>query len=272
MELGVQTMSISITENATLGIGLLELTSEKVELLLDTLKGKVPPGILVLYEHGPIFLAAGQDDPFRPVIGGIMETSFRDDLMVWDSATIGFYVTWLSGTRKGVLIAGHMTGEYITDVYQPTYSSQYHIGNMVKWGLGPDADAALIEFDVGISGSPHIWSPNIENMVVGERHYDDMYVGEDIEFTGLTSGIEPCEIKRKGDVGYMRNQVTINYLVQPGDSGSPAYKKYYEPSEKIYTSIAYGVVWGRNPSLNEGYFSPVDGIETQLGYNLNFAG
>ena len=45
-DLGVRVTSLGKTENATIGITILDIDHDKVEIVLDVLKGKVPPGIL----------------------------------------------------------------------------------------------------------------------------------------------------------------------------------------------------------------------------------
>ena len=44
---GVQVISLSRTENATIRIGIEDITLEKVQIVLEILEGRVPPGILV---------------------------------------------------------------------------------------------------------------------------------------------------------------------------------------------------------------------------------
>jgi hypothetical protein len=53
---GVMIWALSVDVNGTLKLGVQDLDKEKVRILLDVMEGKVPPGILVIEEHGPIVL------------------------------------------------------------------------------------------------------------------------------------------------------------------------------------------------------------------------
>lgn len=56
-EKGVYLWSASICTNGTILLGIEEVTHENVEIILDTLKGEVPPGILIIRKEGPIELS-----------------------------------------------------------------------------------------------------------------------------------------------------------------------------------------------------------------------
>jgi len=101
-----------------------------------------------------------------------------------------------------------------------------------------------------------------------------MDLGTVLEMMGKTSGLEYGEITAKGTASHplydtLYNQVEVDWDSASGDSGAPVYEKWWEPSEPIFTSTAYGLIWGG--SAGESYFSPCDGIEADLNENFNFA-
>lgn len=58
---GVHLSSLSITPNGTILLGLEEVTQEQIKTLLLTIKGRVPPGILVVHEYGPVELSGDEE-------------------------------------------------------------------------------------------------------------------------------------------------------------------------------------------------------------------
>lgn len=269
--LGIKILKTAVSESGKIKVGVKDLDREKVNELVKFLENKVPKGVLVIYNMDPIVLT-GQADEHRPVIGGIKETSYSDYTSSWCTATIGFYVTWNSGSNEGVLIAGHASSSTTTDVHQPIRTNK--IGDVEIIGNDDHADIALVEFDGGISGTPNIYCSGISVNVTGEKSYSSITIGDDVEFCGLASGIETCEIDDKGSIyhpeyGTLQQQLTIDYECQLGDSGGPLYQTFYEPSEGIYTARAYGTEWGK--TSGESYCNSIDGIENDLNENLNFA-
>ena len=270
-ELGVRMNTITINELGYIEIGIESINSESVNILNTYLDNEVPSGILVLYEKGLPTLTS-QSSSHRPVIGGILVESYSDVISGWNDSTMGFYVTWNSGSNQGVLIAGHASSDETTDVHQPERTNK--IGDVHTIGNEDYADVALVELDGGISGSPEIYSVGIDCIVTGEKSYNDVLKGDDVELCGITSGIETCEIEDKSNVrhpiyGILSLQLILDYETLEGDSGGPLYQKFYEPSEEIYTATAYGTVWGKDPGI--GYANSITGIEDDLGVNLDFA-
>ena len=269
---GVEIKSIAVSESGKIKVGVKNLKENKVSTLLSLLELKVPKGALVLYPMGDIGLTS-QEESHRPVIGGIMITAYSDELESWRDSTIGFYVTWDSPKKYGVLIAAHASSSSTTTVYQ-VYPDK--IGDTEIMGGTSDADVTLVEFDSGISGDPEIYSVGITNNVVGDKSYSSVLIGDDVELCGITSGIETCEIDAKGPIehpyyDWLDEQLTVDYETSGGDSGAPLYQKFYEPNPGIYTSIAYGVIWGHNASSHVAYAGSIDAIEDELGETFNFA-
>jgi len=273
-ELGVDVTKAYITTNGTIALGVRDLTTNKIDILLKHLENKVPAGILVIYEwQGDVKYCSTQFESNRPVLAGVREYSYADVTMQYLNATTCFYVEWQSGTYEGILIAGHATGTY-NDVDQIKGDT---IGTTIACEMAPGyADVALVQLDNGISGTPKIWSSSNNKRVYGELYLDDFYEGQELEWTGVTSGIITCEIQeieiavRDQQNNYLYDQVAVDTTAQGGDSGAPIYEIWWEPSIQEYTCFAAGIIWGSVPG--ESYFSPIDGIESELGYNLDFDG
>jgi len=273
-EQGVEITKAYITTNGTIALGIRDLTTNKIGLLLKHLENKVPAGILVIYKwQGETKYCSTQLESNRPVVAGVREYSYADVTMQYLNATTCFYVEWQSGTYEGVLIAGHATGTY-NDVDQIKEDT---MGTTIACEMAPGyADVALVQFDNGISGTPKIWSSSNNKRIYGELYLDDFYEGQELEWTGVTSGIKTCEIQeieiavRDQQNNYLYDQVAVDTTTQGGDSGAPIYEIWWEPSIQEYTCFAAGIIWGSVPG--ESYFSPIDGIESELGYNLDFDG
>ena len=271
---GVKVLWVGISENATISLGLKEIAEEKLEILYATLKDKVPKGILIIYAQEPFELYS-QSSHQDPQVAGVNAISYSDDASTYVGSTTGFYVTWDSGTKEGLLASGHCTSTTTDDYYQPDASQgSYKVGDCVDRGTGSYSDSALIELDNDEPGVPQVWTSSNDNNVTGEENYSDMDLGTVLEMMGKTSGLEYGEITAKGTASHplydtLYNQVEVDWDSASGDSGAPVYEKWWEPSEQIFTSTAYGLIWGG--SAGESYFSPCDGIEADLNENFNFA-
>lgn len=103
--------------------------------------------------------------------------------------------------------------------------------------------------------------------------YAAMTLGEPVESQGYAGGARSGDILYKGTVVHdlwqqdMYGQVIYDALILLGDSGGPVYTETW--NEGKYEVTAYGINWGRNTEDEWTVFSPVSGIEIELG-SLDF--
>jgi hypothetical protein len=278
-EKGVVVNWIGINENSTISVGLESIDEEKINLLLNELETSVPKGLLTIYPIGKITLYS-QSDPFDDAFGGIKMTSYSAYFEEWGATTIGFYVTWSSGAKQGILFSGHAASMETTarkKVYQPTKSAEYYIADTKGITDGTYSDSAYAKLVSGKTGRPNIWSSGVDKNVTGQTNYSNQALGADVEATGRTSGVEIGNITDKGTVtnhpvwGTIYEQVLTDIQMSGGDSGAPVYAIYWEPEPRIYTCSAYGIVSGGVGDPEYMFYSPVDGCETDLGKDFDFA-
>jgi hypothetical protein len=268
---GVRIISVSITVNATILLGIEHLKENLIPTIEDVKSSlpEVPPGALVLIEK-EMNKVTGFEGEFRPVIGGLRESPPSPG----GGGTLGFYVTWDNGERRGVLTAGHCIVNINDPMYQPSDGQTNRIGVAVaKMSYFGFSDGGLIELDSDVGYSSRIYSLGILNKVVGRTHYDFMQEGDPLEFCGATSGIGTGVILEKypytwypGMFYLLFNQVELSCPCWSGDSGAPVYSKVFDTQTGTYRSIAYGIVWGGNMTL----FSPIDGIERDFGITFDY--
>ncbi len=98
-----------------------------------------------------------------------------------------------------------------------------------------------------------------------------MQIGEVVEMMGATSGYLSGEILsiqtiRHQNGHYLQDQLVLDFEAHLGDSGSPIYR-----SGVYDLCVAYGIEWGILYNGGLTYASTIDGIESDLGLDLNFA-
>ena len=179
------------------------------------------------------------------------------------------------GTVSGFIIAGH-AGAPGTPVYQPTISPVNYLNDVSIRSSRPKAysDAAWAPFtDV----APYIYSESSVteyDYVIGVKYSTQINVGEPVCISGAASGTSCGPVLRKGvtvevydpiarQIYWLLNQVAANYTAIPGDSGAPIFQvvrvvKPDYPKEVVILGIHVG-------GKPEEYFSPIDGIERDLG-------
>ena len=102
-----------------------------------------------------------------------------------------------------------------------------------------------------------------------------MILGETIEGQGYVSGSISGDITQKGTTYHdewdqdMYGQVRYDDVIVDGDSGGPVYIESWNQGNYRYEVTAYGVNWGVNSVWGWSVFSPVNGIEIQVG-SLDF--
>jgi len=268
LEDGIIVTKLSITVNSTIGIGLNSLTRTNIDYTLSQLSTKVPPGILEFYEDPLAAPELSQVDIHRPLIGGLNVGRSSTGGTGWGS--IGFYVTWNDGNNHGFLTNGHVAVESSSDFYQPnTTIAGNKIGETVEinWQAWTDSDSALVELDEGIFGGPEIWSTSTPDQVKGRVNYGAIELEDEVTKVGARTGVTSGIVTFKGLVyqtglGYLYNQVEADYDSNKGDSGGAVYTVR---SGEVY---ACGVHWGSNNVTGRRFFSALDKIEEDLGFNV----
>ncbi|MCX6641906.1 MAG: hypothetical protein NTV15_00765 [Candidatus Bathyarchaeota archaeon] len=259
-------------------VGIQFLTKEKADTLKSIMAGKIPFGILCVYDAGAAtYEAYSRTTHNDPTIAGLKETSHAP--AGWGWASTGFCVTWsVSGvTHRGVLIAGHAINipDSATNykVYQPTVLTSYQIGNGgFPLVLTNRADVALVEMLAGQNISKKIYSTWDDIRVASTGDYAYQTVGDIIEGSGVASGTQASTIRHKQNLpswgypctGGLLNQLLIDPVFTFGDSGCPIYTKTYV--NPYWNAEARGMLEGYiGAPTNHDVYCPIDGINAALG-------
>ncbi|WP_153015889.1 S1 family peptidase [Methanofollis ethanolicus] len=198
-------------------------------------------------------------DRIRPLIGGMqIQTLLGSDIA---SSTLGWAAQTSSGTR-GYVISAHCSDGSGETVYQPTTGSSNACGSVGAdpgWPYSSSyADAAWVPYS---NVAAKIHSQGVDQSVKG--HYDP-WPGLTVFKSGRTTGTTSGSVQRKDIVfypstqRYLYDQYFASYTAEPGDSGSPVYHV-----ESDHDRIIVGILSGS--FCGEEYFSPVSGVETELG-------
>ncbi len=270
----IKITSIITTVNGTLALGIENINSNKIQEIKNILSSEIPMGIIELYNRAPAEFEASQTDLHRPLLDGL-QINFQNYTGYWFYGTFGFVVSWDNGTQHGFLTAAHNMMFSGNDAYQGGTTSSYKIGDTIDMNMGPYSDSALVEFDTEIQGNPHLWDSTVYKEITGRRDYNILYVGQTVYHLGAETGLTSGQITGKGDAyngeyGDLYQQVYTDYNHEKGDSGGPVWLEFWLSGEKHYWGC--GIHWGKDPDTDEGIFSPLDGIEDNLGYEVEITG
>jgi len=260
IKLGIPWVSLGITENATILLGLENITPCYVETIHNLITNKVQAQLL------------SQTDKIRPLVAGIKIQSIEDIYLA--TSTLNFLGK--TGTQEGAIVAGHASDNG-TGVWQPTLNDTNRIGTTtLNVGAYRYSDAAWVPLDQGVDGENLIYSSSYNLWVLGQVDYSGQYVGEIVESLGLTSGYRYGYIQEKdaqhshAKYTTLYNQIQANFSSASGDSGSPVYQQYYEMG--LHTADAFGILWGGGDQSGWTIYSPPDGVERDFGFDIDFAG
>lgn len=206
-----------------------------------------------------------RDDHFRPIIGGVQIQQAE----TFASSTLGFAAEDDDG-NEGYVVSGHL-GDGATsiglNIWQPCVSWRlwYMAGEVEQTG-GTYADASWVPYD------------NVEAkiFVSGGQNYEQIS-----PVTGYRDHPDEGDTVFKMGIGYLRmgtvegmkdqigsqthgtlyDQYYASYTSAGGDSGSPVYIYTYHPDGAEREIV--GIHWGS--TLEYAWFSPVSGVETDLG-------
>lgn len=197
-----------------------------------------------------------RDDKWRPVIGGIQVQNVDSGHLF--TSTLGWAAK--KDSTKGFVIAGHLGYNRPTQVsatiYQPTWDPPKPTGDVSDVG-GTYADVAWVPFgDV----SPQVYVSGIGYYI---HFYQDPAVGDDVNMSGITSGLQTGTVVGFADVsgtvhGTLLDQALADYARAGGDSGAPVYI-----AVSGYGRGIVGVHVGLADSY--AYFSQTSGVEKDVG-------
>lgn len=206
-----------------------------------------------------------RDDEFRPLIGGVQIQ--QDETYM--SSTLGFAAEDDDG-NEGYVVAGHL-GEGATSIglgiWQPIAEGSYDIGEVEQTG-GEYADALWVPYD-DVEAMLYICGDDDYEIIRPVTGYIDEPDEDDTVFkSGIATSLTMGTVEGKDDVvghpdfGTLEDQYYADYTSAGGDSGSPVYiyTNHYpnDPEREIV-----GIHWGSTSDY--AYFSPVSGVETDLG-------
>lgn len=262
-EKGVNVRAVGISENGTIQIELDEISDNNKDIFVSQLKSKVPMGLVVLTES-PELEETGQSDPNFPLIAGTEASG----------GTLGFKVSWDDGTKHGFLTAAHVVNDNEL-VSQPSGSN--FVGLTIDRAEGPTSDSALIELGDNSNAVSMIYHNTSDVHVSQKVYYNMQYIGVTVIKTGHASATTSGTINFKGDLdhpsyGWIDDQVRSTARAINGDSGSPVYTMYWDSTDNCYYAHAYGILHTSTAGTGTpSWYSPIDGIETDLGESFDFS-
>ena len=124
------------------------------------------------------------------------------------------------------------------------------------------ADASYVEYN-NVSPQIHIGNGVLEDIY---GYKDDPIAGMIVYKSGCTTGNTGGIVTDVGEIFYhlwdlfLYDQAVATFASEGGDSGSPVYNITSEG-----TRIIVGIHSGNDPDTNDSIFSPVSGIEEELG-------
>lgn len=262
-------------------IGLSSVDDEAINEIESMLKElNIPPGAVVIEKFGKIQLDISRSDRIRPLIGGIQIDNPNYGEFGEGDCTLGFIAT--RNGVSGFVTAGHCGNEN-HPIYQPLYTGDDYT-NLV--GIVTDdqqgsrsSDSMWVEiydssydFEIYNQYDPSNHYPVFSGM---QSQSTGMYVCQGGFETGEACG-EIAEVNvdvTHPEYGTLYDQVLATYNRAGGDSGAPI---YYEPLDSwirdycvdtygVTCQDIYGIHFGYNGTVNRAIYSPISGIETDLG-------
>lgn len=271
---GIPCTAISTGANGTILLEFTDLDNVYIEKTLNLFKDDVPKGVLVFTKVGKDELNA-IDHYQRPLMAGVQCIGRLNETHGMIS-TISWLVTEDGETQEYAIVSGHSIVDGY-EVWQPTASANYYIGDADDIDATRYADCALVPLEPGVTAVSQIYSPI---NVVGQQDRDDQSLGDPIEMMGSQSGHETGEItgfiswKEHEKYGYIFDQVKGDYTAIDGDSGAPIYHDWREDMG-VYNTYAWGLhvattYLGETPLYR--WYSPPDGVEADYNIDVDFSG
>lgn len=244
----------------------------------------IPRQAVLIEQTEPPEFASTLSDRIRPTLGGLKITNGSNGV-----CTMGYNV--LQGGRRGFLINSHCTnvqgGTEGTTFSQPVFSFTNLLGEEV---LDPAyfactsptggqrkcrySDAALAytydyvssKFEVAYAccGGTTI-TTRFAVIGKGPAPVINQFLQKTGYRTGTTGGpvVVTCGNYDVGATFRLLCQSVVNAKVDLGDSGSPV--GYFNGGSASGQATLYGLLWGRNPSNTQFFFSQIGYIDAELG-------
>jgi len=174
------------------------------------------------------------------------------------SSTLSFAAEDSSGT-DGFVMSGHAAvaaGGIGGDIYQ----GGRKVGDVELYN-GVFADAAWVEASNVVDRIYYSDTDNTKEVA----SYGDANNLSKVYMSGVSSGTTSGYIDKKyidvasGTFGTLYDQYRANYTATYGDSGAPVFQ-----NSGSYVKLV-GVHWGVDFGAGKSYFSPISGVESDLG-------
>lgn len=251
--------------------------TESIDIYREKIKGIVGDVPMIVGTGHLTFTACNsRTSDCSPLIGGI-QVEYQVSSSTIASQSLSMGDTNLGG-KKGLIIAGHMTGFGVInkDIGQATTGRI--VGKVITNPSGPrTSDSAFVEFKKDASGN-YIYTAN-ENQIyktsssvytiVGKKTSSDVPLNSAIRihskhgsYTGFVIG---RGLTFSGSWGTLTQQSTMDAVPVGGDSGA-AVTVTQSGSNVYYHGIVVGSVQVCTPTCtNYGVFSTWENIKSELG-------
>lgn len=264
----LSSVSVDVVRNI-IRVGLEEIKPQYLKTIIEMAGSEAP----LLFHESKIELLS-RTARYRPLFGGIkIESTPTTPPGGIAPTTLGFSATLTDGTR-GFVMTGH-AGGVGTNVYQPNYIWWWpwsnFVGTILRNPTYPPprySDAAFVPTtDVKAAIYPDriimSWMPSWETPP-----------GTFVDMEGMVTGYTWGIVVERGvqvwneDIGTLINQVkaVLNPVPQKGDSGAPIFWwNSIDPNQVRVCGILWGSRWESPYYTNVTYYSPIEGIQQDLG-------
>lgn len=214
-------------------------------------------------------IAAGYDNRYRPIVGGILAGFYSPVLDGGHYGTIGFAAERMSDGQKGFVTAGHLVDHDVSnnldyEAWQPfvsKVSNTNYLSDLDSTSI--HTDAAFFEYD---NVAPLIHTGNGYGIVV-DGYYDYAMSGMLLKKSGSATGLQSGLYYGSYTSQELDTGITVDYceamecVSEYGDSGGPVYYTYRNRNKIV------GIIMGNN-TINgteiTGYI-PCSQIKSKLG-------
>lgn len=208
----------AIERDASLQIVAENLESEINALVDDSIEIVFSEGI----DESGCTYDSERDDYCQPAAGGVyIEGANTYDSTV-ESSTLSFPAT--RNSVSGFVMIGHgtLTRDGGEDIYQPTKSGSYKIGDLVVGYYDDDCDCSFIDLSPGRTVDAEVVYNTIYNLDIDDYiPRSSQSVGHYVTMSGVTSGVELGQVT---STSTGNSWVYADYDSASGDSGAPVGK------------------------------------------------
>lgn len=285
------------------GIDRARFASVRGEVASALARGQIPPAALTFHETSPVVAEQTSSgtilDRRRPLMGGLA-IDFSVNGVYLDGCTLGFIAE--QNGRRGFITNSHCSYQYWrtenTEYHQAAFGASSSVGFEYKDSDGSScgflssrdcrkSDATFAQASVEVAlgsiartvsvGGPGRPAEGSKDISDGNQHVivakaTSTSEGAIVDKVGRTTGWTTGRVERSCvEMSVTSNQVLrcqhfTSYGSGPGDSGSPVFTTEYR---FVYINpfrvSLRGVHWGSTTDGVYAIFSPVTGIESDLG-------